>query len=177
MWAKHFIDHHQEYLKQRGQNNVNISHQSVNKSANVNNPLVISLSKDEESIEQPPPQRFSKNNLKPVIQPSSQKETTFGYLDAGMSQKKLESEIKNFTINEVPIDESRFTQRSSKNGLPVFNNSLNNGADYVNEMPVSGNILDNGVASNNNYQRMSFQPAENLQNAVKPVPISRPSPE
>jgi hypothetical protein len=67
-------------MKQRGPNNNDLSSQSVNKPGNVTNPLIISLSKDEESIDQPPVSRFSKNNIKPVIQPGSQKETTFGYI-------------------------------------------------------------------------------------------------
>jgi hypothetical protein len=164
-------------MKQRGPNNTDLSSQSVNKPGNVTNPLIISLSKDEESIDQPPVSRFSKNNIKPAIQPGSQKETTFGYIEPRISQKKLENEIKNFTINEVPIDESRFTERSSKNGMPVYNNSLNKGMDLVNENRGSDINFGNGVASNNNYQRMSFQPADQKQNAVKPMPISRPTPE
>ena len=59
----------------------------------------------------------------------------------------------------------------------MFNNSLNHGFDEVNERSGSDKNFNQGVASNNNYQRMSFQPAQHLQNAVKPMPISRPSPE
>jgi hypothetical protein len=61
--------------------------------------------------------------------------------------------------------------------MPVFNNSLNNGMDSANENRGSDINLGYGVASNNNYQRMSFQPADQKQNAVKPMPILRPSPE